>query len=616
MRRWIRGTLACLGMLALSAGVMRSRAPQNSQTDSAKGNSPSQSPKAAGAGAATQSTGPVIRTTTRLVQISVAVTDKRGLPVTGLKKEDFTILDGGAPQKVAVFSAEAPVTASQPPRTLPPNIFTNRHDRLGEPPGSKCVLFLDALNTSPQDQEYARAQVLKFLKTIQPQDHFAIYALLGNWQVVILHEFTQDDSELVKAIKEFNVKQPERNMMPFATAADFTGLPPVSLPIVPQDQVAPQNSRGSASMRDQRSADFLRYRSYPLVSALIHMANHLAAIPGRKNFLWVTGGIPLSPSLHDLPDKVKLADLGYRLGEPKFATTQEDLFNAVIQSYNAANVVMYGIDVKGLQQGVGMSGGMDSSNRSAPRTGARGLRGAMGSMAAEQNTRDTYRLVADGTGGNAFYGNNDIVEGMTKAFDDGRYSYMIGYYPDHGSWDGKFRKIQVKVNDEKVHARYRNGYYATADAGVPEDAEKQMQEMVLSPLDSSALSLMVSGQHVQPTTKRELAVQVGVDVAQLLLQHADGHWKGGVDLMFAQKDEKTQVVAAEKKHIELDFTDAKYQELQARGVIFERHLALVAEAEEVRVLVRDAGSGQIGTVSVPLKRFFLGDAGAENSKAK
>ena len=64
------------------------------------------------------------------------------------------------------------------------------------------------------------------------------------------------------------------------------------------------------------------------------------------------------------------------------------------------------------------------------------------------------------------------------------------------------------------------------------------------------------------------------------------------------------MVAAEKKHIDLDFTDAQYQGLQTSGAIFERHLTLVSSAKDVRVLVRDAASGQIGTVTVPLKSFF------------
>jgi VWFA-related protein len=628
--RWrIQRTLVCLGVLVLSVGVMRSQAPQNSQTDSATAGSPQnqqnrQNQSTGKSACATvacgdeaQRRGPVIRTTTRLVQVSVVVTDKKGLPVIGLKKDDFTILDDGQAQKIAVFSSEAPVTASQPPRALPPNIFTNRHDKLGEPPGSNTVIFLDALNTRPLDQAYAREQVIKFLKTIQPQDHFAIYALTAPSEVLIVHEFTQDDAALVKAIKAFDVKQPS-SIWPLAQQLDFPGLPQAMLPMVPQDEAtSATGARGSAELRDELRTEYARFRVYPEVQALINIANHVATIPGRKNLIWITGGVRRSSSSQPLPDTVRLADWGYRIGAPQYATTEDELFRAVGESFNAANLVMYGVDVHGTQVDPGMDANRPAGrNAGGVPTPTQALRSSQGRMNQEQSLRDTYRLLAEETGGNAFYGNNDITEGMSKAFDDGRYAYMIGYYPDHGMWDGKFRKVEIKVGGENLHTRFRDGYYAKADDSAIEDPEKQMQVAAASPLDSNALSMMVSAQHEQPATKRELDFQVGVDVAQLLLQHAQGHWKGGIDLMFVQKDETTAVVAAEKKHIDLDFTDAQYQEMQTRGAIFERHLALLAEAKEVRVLVRDAGSGQIGTVSVLLRRFFPEDAGPENPKTK
>ena len=40
----------------------------------------------------------VFHSSARLVQVSVVVEDKKGNPVTGLKKEDFTVMDDGKPQ--------------------------------------------------------------------------------------------------------------------------------------------------------------------------------------------------------------------------------------------------------------------------------------------------------------------------------------------------------------------------------------------------------------------------------------------------------------------------------------------------------------------------------------
>src|ERR1700722_16302631 len=51
-----------------------------------------------------QSAGPVIRVTVDLVQVDAVVTDSQSRHVTGLKPEDFTILEDGKPQKITQFS--------------------------------------------------------------------------------------------------------------------------------------------------------------------------------------------------------------------------------------------------------------------------------------------------------------------------------------------------------------------------------------------------------------------------------------------------------------------------------------------------------------------------------
>jgi len=98
---------------------------------------------------------PTIRVTTRLVQVNVVVHDKKGEPVSDLKKEDFTILDKGKEQKIAVFTVDS---INAPPKAwpaLPPNIFSNRV-QTADTPTSITVILFDGLNTRFQDQAYAR----------------------------------------------------------------------------------------------------------------------------------------------------------------------------------------------------------------------------------------------------------------------------------------------------------------------------------------------------------------------------------------------------------------------------------------------------------------------------
>src|SRR5260370_25580377 len=45
----------------------------------------------------------VFKTTTNLVVLDVTIRDRSGKEITGLKKEDFTVIEDGKPQAVSVF---------------------------------------------------------------------------------------------------------------------------------------------------------------------------------------------------------------------------------------------------------------------------------------------------------------------------------------------------------------------------------------------------------------------------------------------------------------------------------------------------------------------------------
>src|ERR1022692_2662675 len=84
---------------------------------------------------------PVIRTTTRLVEVGVTVHDKHG-PVTGLTKDDFSILDRGKPQVVSTFSAGTISSPSSQEPPLPANTFSNRQAVAGTTPPTISIILL------------------------------------------------------------------------------------------------------------------------------------------------------------------------------------------------------------------------------------------------------------------------------------------------------------------------------------------------------------------------------------------------------------------------------------------------------------------------------------------
>jgi VWFA-related protein len=69
--------------------------------------------------------------------------------------------------------------------------------------------------------------------------------------------------------------------------------------------------------------------------------------------------------------------------------------------------------------------------------------------------------LAHETGGLFFQNSNDLGKGLTRAFEDSREFYLLAYVSKNETWDGKYRKITVSVNDKKLRVNAKAGYWAT-----------------------------------------------------------------------------------------------------------------------------------------------------------
>ena len=145
---------------------------------------------------------PLLRTTTRLVQINVIVTKHGGASVPGLKKEDFQVFDNGKRQEIRQFSEETRAMLPSAATPLPQGTFTNQLEERSGTPAAVTAILLDGVNTRFSDQAYARKQVVEFLKQIQPADRIAIYTL-DTRGLKVLHDYTTDSSDLVAKLAKY-----------------------------------------------------------------------------------------------------------------------------------------------------------------------------------------------------------------------------------------------------------------------------------------------------------------------------------------------------------------------------------------------------------------------------
>jgi VWFA-related protein len=570
---------------------------------------------------------PVIRSTTRLVQVSVVVTDKKGQPITRFKKGNFTLTDESNPQQIAFFSAEAPRSAG-PTTPLPKNVYTNRYELKGQDPGAVTVVLFDSLNTSPQDQEYVRQQVVKFLKTLKPQDHVAIYVLTT--KLLLLHEFTQDSAALVDAANKFKPKELAAYDASNTENFDVPGL--AGTPGWGQFQAA--LNQANARIADQNKIN----RAETTAEAFTAIANHVSAIPGRKSLIWVSGSFPSQIIVNSIGGQVpresqsldtsntpssrsaNSTQTSRRGGQDRSSESLTGSTTQVARALNRVDMVLYPVDATGITPNAMMDPKNSYSSEGIKCMDCVNQVPEISSgMFERQNLRDTERSMADATGGEAFYGSNDIKAAMARAFDDGRYAYTIGFYPNHGDWNGKFRKIKIHTTIDGAKLRYRAGYYAEAEKADSDGARAKaaMRTAALSPLEADGLGLIVSGKLDGPLAQRKVELHVSFDPKQLLLQAADNHRKGGVDLYLVQRDAAGETVAAENQRVGLNFEEKQYEYLSTAGVVLAKHLTISPQSADVRVFARDTSSEALGSVTIPVQALFEGpQTGAEQFACK
>jgi len=154
-----------IALLAVLAAVARAQAPV----------APSPSPAAPEASATPN---PSFPAQVELVTVDVVVTDKKGAPITGLKKEDFVVTEEDAPQSVTSFEAvELPPTASAVTPTRP-RMSTNL-DRESHS-GRSFVILFDDIHLSPFSAQRAKAAVAQFLRTgVREGDRVSLVATGG-----------------------------------------------------------------------------------------------------------------------------------------------------------------------------------------------------------------------------------------------------------------------------------------------------------------------------------------------------------------------------------------------------------------------------------------------------
>jgi VWFA-related protein len=457
-------------------------------------------PAAAHAQQPAYETSAVLKVKSRLVVVDVVARDGKGVPVTDLKQEDFTVLEDGKEQKLRIFSFQHPddSVATAPPQA-PANAM-NVVDNLPHVQAGRAlnVILLDALNTSRLNQLSMREAMIKFLETLPANEPIAVYLLSDRLR--LLQDFTTDPALLKDVVRSFRGKS-----SPLLTiSTDGSPIAPV-LPGVAQS-LPPQMAAQIRAFQDQTTVDTTDQRVQATLVALNMLSRTLSGYPGRKNLIWISETFPFDVMLANVSGRASLNSRNY---SPEIARTGNMLSDS--------QVAIYPLDARGLA-GSGIFNVANEVNQNGAT-----LRGSMGSqMDRESDDRmashGTMNDLADRTGGRAFYNRNDLDGAVRDSITDGSTYYTLGYYPENKDWNGGFRNIQVKLKRAGVKLRYRIGYFAVDTAAFAKLNPKRQDEEF-----DDALSLNVPVSTALPFQALVMPPSAKTENKVIVNYHVDPH---------------------------------------------------------------------------------------------
>jgi len=132
-----------------------------------------------------------------------------------------------------------------------------------------------------------------------------------------------------------------------------------------------------------------------------------------------------------------------------------------------------------------------------------------------------------------------------------------------------------------------------------------LQNAVWSPLDSSSLGLTVQLAKAPADRPNSIDVYIKVDPNGIGITHNGTRNDGAVDILLIQKDDRGRTFNGETDTLSLAMKPETYQKIEQEGLIFHKVIPRAGQATQLRVIVRDASSGTLGSVTVPFRQLKL-----------
>lgn len=506
----------------------------------------------------------VARDTVSVTNLDVVVTDGKGNRVTGLKKEDFIVVEDNLEQLITNFSpieqgklllpveeAPAPAAPGAPPVPTP--------TPAASAPRTRIVFFIDNLHLSP----FNRNRVLRNVETFardSVKDNVEGMIVVWNRTLKIRRKFTNDGRDLSDVLKQIE----EESALGQQIMSDRREVIQAIDDATNADQAA-----GRVRSYCQSLDNDLNFT----IDAMKTTLNQLAGVEGRKIMIHVSDGLPQSPGAElwqYISDKFRDATTH---STSLFEFDRTTKYLGVVQSANASGVSVYTIDATGLS--------VDSNVSAETRT----MSQRVDVFLERNNLQSMLSLIAEETGGEAILNKNDVLVALKSIEKDYTSYYSIGYRSVRSGLD-RPHKVEVKLKKKGFTVRSRRSYL---EKGVETQVREAVTSALFFPRDDNPLAVGLEVGKAVPADRENFAVPVVIRIpySRLAMLPEGSKVRGRVVFYFVVIDSAGKQSELTTQPVPIEMDAKKFEGLARKDFIYDVKLIMIPGGQKLSIAVRD-----------------------------
>ena len=371
-----------------------------------------------------------------VVNVEVSVTGGDGRPVYDMRPEEFELREDGTVVALTNFLAPTPPAAALlAPRPGAPSPVAAAPAQ-SEERGRTLVVFVDDLDLIPRTRKPVLDRLRRFLAE-RTAEGYRVVILSFNRTLQQHTPLTSEPKLLTAALDKLEHAAFEGLMV---KAKRETLLRDMGRPIAREGGEMGDANRQMLATQAGFFAEEQALLTRRLLDSLTKIVDSLAGVPGRKAVLFVSDGISLAPGADVQGEAASLGQGGQADDNMTTSAWLRRRLQTIVERANASRITFYTING-------GSSSGRDASAeiQNYTNTDVDG---------ADFFSRDpSLSELTVGTGGLKLP-NPDALPAMVA---DLEALYSLGYSPSHFG-DGRYHRLDLRVNRAGVTLRYREGY--------------------------------------------------------------------------------------------------------------------------------------------------------------